>query len=188
MRAQISSIAILLASCTGQQSTSVAQDSVKAVSTDIDTVIHYEENYRDTSWTQYKLKYSFPSFPEKIYSGKLAVPDFKSVDYGKDTAFQSFLSARLKGVGINFGGHYTIVESSCGAMCVSFHLLDRISGKIFAFPSYGDGLWGYRYESGSNLLIGNSFLLNDQMTKYLDKWDIKPVFYRWTGTEFKRLP
>jgi hypothetical protein len=45
---------------------------------------------------------------------------------------------------INFGGKYTIIEKSGGAMCSAIYLIDRTTGKIFSFPK-ADGHCGYKY-------------------------------------------
>jgi hypothetical protein len=123
----------------------------------------------------------------EVYEGKLARPDFNSVGYGKDEKFREFLQKRMKGMPVNFGGRYTIIEKSCGAMCSSIYMVDRKNGKIFSFPA-ADGHWGYKYFPNSNLLLANSSLVNDSMTKYSDHWGIRPELYKWTGTSFRLLP
>ena len=95
---------------------------------------------------------------------------------------------RINDVPVNFAGRYAIVEKSCGALCVAIYVVDRKTGKIFDyFPPEGDGRWGYKYHPNSSLLIANSELLNDSMTKYMNGWKMEPEFYQWTGTSFKLL-
>ncbi|GAB2811210.1 hypothetical protein [Ferruginibacter profundus] len=178
---------ICVASCTQKAKRPADAHNVTGKPVTKDTAVPVAEIDRDNSWVPFHTNYSFGKLPAKMITGKLAQPDFKSVAYGNEKGFSAFLLERLKDMPINFGGRYTIVEKSCGAMCAYFYMVDRITGKIFVFPTEGDGKWGYRYQPGSNLLVGNSELLNDSMNRYLDQWQIVPEFYKWTGTRFAAL-
>ena len=177
----------MAASCSEEASQTVDLDSLSKKAERLDTTGPIPEIDRDNSWVPFHSKYSFNSHAAKVYTGQLAKPDFNSVDYGNDRKFQEFMEERLEGMSINFGGKYTIVETSCGAMCSGIYLIDRKTGKIFSFPE-ADGHWGYKYYPNSTLLLANSSLVNDSMTKYLNQWGITPEFYEWTGTAFKLLP
>jgi len=187
MRALIIILAILIASCSDKASQTVDKDSLSKKPKRLDSTASIPEIDRDNSWAPFRGKYSFSSMSVEIYVGNLAKPDFNSVDYGNDENFREFIREGMKGMTINFGGKYTIVEKSCGAMCSAIYLIDRKTGKIFSFPR-ADGHWGYKYYPNSTLLLANSSLVNDSLTKYLDQWGINPEFYRWTGTGFKLLP
>lgn len=177
----------MVTSCSETTPHNVEKDSLSQNSERLNPTTSIPEIDRDNSWVSFHAKYSFNAMPVNVYVGKLAKPDFGSVEYGNDENFQEFLRERLEGVPVNFGGKYSIVEKSCGAMCSALYLIDRKTGKIFSFPAT-DGHWGYKYYPNSTLLLANSSLLNDSMTKYLNQWGICPEFYRWTGTAFKLLP
>lgn len=187
MRPFIIIVGILIASCSEQDSQTVALDSVSRECVRLDSSTSNPEIDRDNSWSPFDAKYSFNSFSVKVYAGTLAKPDYSSVSYGHEKGFLEFMEERIKGMSINFGGKYTIVEKSCGAMCSAIYLIDRKTGKIFSFPKV-DGHWGYKYYPNSILLLANSSLVNDSLTKYLDQWGINPEFYKWTGEGFEILP
>ncbi len=187
MRAFITIIAILITSCSERKSQDVEVNSLLQKAEKLNTTATVPGIDRDNSWAPFHAKYSFYSQPVEVYTGKLAKPDFNSVDYGNDKEFQEFLEERLKGISINFGGKYTIVEKSCGAMCSAIYMVDRKTGKIYSFPK-ADGHWGYKYYPNSTLLLGNSSLVNDSMTEYLNQWGVIPEFYHWTGRDFEILP
>jgi len=180
-------LAIWLASCSEKSARPADSDNLPNKSARLDSIQPIPEIDRDNSWAPFQPKYSFNTFPAKVYTGKLAKPDFNNVEYGKEEEFQEYMRERLQGMPINFAGNYTIVEKSCGAMCVAIYMVDRRSGKIFAFPPEGDGKWGYKYYADSRLLVSNSELLNDSMNMYLNQWQMEPQFYRWTGSKFELL-
>ncbi|MGG9962681.1 hypothetical protein [Ferruginibacter sp. SUN106] len=187
MRIFYITLLICVASCAEKTKAPAHTDNLISKTDTAKTTVSIPETDRDNSWVPFQTKYSFGKLSARLYTGKLAKPDFKSVDFGNEKGFKEFLTERLKGMPINFGGKYTVVEKSCGTMCVAIYMVDRITGKIFVFPVEGDGKWGYRYQQGSNLLVGNSELLNDSMNLYLDQWQVKPEFYKWTGTKFESL-
>jgi len=154
--------------------------------TEIDTV----------NWRKFISKYNFATFSTEVFTGKLANPDFTGSELAPDKQANEFMSNYMKDYvdfwtendeGINFGGHYTIIEMSCGCMCQLIHIVDRISGKIFAVQL--SGKWGYLYQSDSKLLIANSELFTslDSLTHYCNRWGIVPELYVWTGKKFKRI-
>lgn len=187
MRFYIFIVVTLIASCSEQASQTVALDSVSRESVRLDSASSIPEMDRDSAWSHFDTKYAFNSFSVKAYAGPLAKPDYSSVSYGHEKGFQEFMEERIEGMAINFGGKYTIVELSCGAMCSALYLIDRKTGEIFLFPMV-DGHWGYKYYPNSTLLLANSSLVNDSLTGYLDHWGIKPEFYKWTGKGFELLP
>jgi hypothetical protein len=180
-------LVICTASCAEKTKRPANTDNLKSKTDTLNSRASVPETDIDNSWTPFHTVYAFDKLPARIYTGKLAKPDFKSVSFGNEKGFSEFLTERLNSMSINFGGKYTIVEKSCGTMCVAFYMVDRITGKLFVFPPEGDGKWGYRYQPGSNLLVGNSELLNDGMNMYLNQWQMVPEFYKWTGTKFETL-
>ena len=180
-------LVIWLASCSEKSARKGDSDNLLNKFESFDSTTANIKIDRDNSWAPFHSKYSFTTFPAKVYPGKLTRPDFTSVEYGNDQGFQEFMQERLKGMPINFAGKYSIVEKSCGAMCLAIYMVDRITGKIFVFPPEGDGKWGYKYHPDSHLLVGNSELLNDSTKMYLNQWVEEPEFYRWTGKKSERL-
>jgi hypothetical protein len=177
MRAFITIVAIFAASCSENSSQTIDKDTFSQKADRLHSTASTPGLDRDNSWAAFNAKYSVNSMWTELYAGKLAKPDFNSVNYGTDQKFHEFMRERLEGQFINFGGKYTIVEKSCGAMCSAIYLVDRKTGKILSFPQT-DGHWGYKDYPNSTLLLANSSLVNDSMTKYLDQWGIAPEFYQ----------
>src|SRR5690349_20127293 len=65
-----------------------------------------EENSKN--YHPFHPKYSFASFPVKIYEGKLREPDFTTVSFENDPHFKSFIQKSIRGIGVNFAGTFTI--------------------------------------------------------------------------------
>lgn len=184
-------IFVLLMSC--QDSNSSRDSSENPSKPEMDTTLwvsHQEDsvsNYTEGKYVTFKSRYNFSTFKEKVFEGAIAAPDFSTSEFSDDPEYVRFIENGCKGHGINFGGHYTILERSCGAMCSHIFIIDRISGKIFTDITPNDGRWGYMYKSDSRLLIANSETFTDSsLTTY---WDFfaKPELYEWKENNFKIL-
>ena len=143
---------------------------------------------------EFKSDYNFETFKTKVFTGKLANPDFTDNEFAEDIEYVDFITEECKAKSINFGGHYTIISKSCGCMCQHIFVIDRITGKIFATElerdEYGDtGKWGYLYKPDSKLLIANSevFMNFDSLNYYTTFFGNAPELYVWTGENFKRI-
>jgi hypothetical protein len=71
-----------------------------------------------------------------IYQGKLRYPDFRN----RDHEFASFRT-RIKGgvqQGVNFAGHYSLIQFGCGTGCTQVLVTDVSTGKVYSFPRGGD--------------------------------------------------
>lgn len=142
----------------------------------------------DSKWISFQPQFGFDSFPARVYTGKLAEPNFSTVSFGKENEFQDYLMTQMKGMGINFAGKYTLVTRSCGAMCQGIYIIDRKTGRIYAdLPVNNGGRWGYRFIPTSSLLIANAEMLNDSLTVYSETWGEKPELYNWNGTQLVLL-
>ncbi|NDV58713.1 hypothetical protein [Bacteroides sp. 519] len=142
-----------------------------------------------THLAKFKPKYWFEDFNTEVYKGEPAAPDFTNNPFANDQEFVDFITKGCEKNGVNFGGHYTIIEKGCGAMCEHIFIVDRKSGKIFTHITLKkndgeDGKYGYRYCNDSRLLIANSNLLNAD-NYYITAWRIEPELYKWTGKDFK---
>lgn len=83
------------------------------------------------------------------YNGPLAAPDFESNPKAK--MFKTRINEQMP-YGINFAGHYTIVEFGCGTSCQSLFVVDRKTGIIY------DGMTtelGMAFNNGNRLFIKN---------------------------------
>ncbi len=99
---------------------------------------------------------------DKIYKGHLSPPDFST-----DSNAKHFITRIKKGCkeeGVNFAGHYTIIEWGCGLLCLEMAIVDRISGRIIfsEIPfDTSDGHSGTRYNIDSRMLIINTEALSE---------------------------
>jgi hypothetical protein len=144
-------------------------------------------NYQERKLVDFVSKHNFSTYSVKVYKGAVADPDFSTSEFSSDQEYVAFIKNGCKENGINFGGHYTIIERGCGAMCSHIFLIDRISGKIFTDIKPNDGRWGYLYKIDSRLLIANSETFTDStLTAYSDAF-AKPELYEWNGKEFELL-
>jgi len=136
---------------------------------------------------KYTSSYNFELFESKVFKGKLAKPNFKNNPFAKDKRYQTFIMKGCERNGLNFGGHYTIIEKSCGAMCESIFIIDRIDGRIFTDIEPNDGKYGYLFKKDSRLLISNfNVFNNDELTYYNDFFG-KPELYVWETSNFTKL-
>lgn len=131
--------------------------------------------------------YKFEDYKVEIFKGELAAPNFRGDKFANDKEYVDFIQSGCEKNGINFAGHYTIIEKSCGALCVLIFVVDRIDGQIFVHTKPDDGSYGYKYKIDSKLLIANSeVFIDDNYTEYYDRFG-KPEFYFWKKDNFKRL-
>lgn len=109
-------------------------------------------------YKKFAFKSQFENFKvDKVYKGKLASPDFTTDPNAK--RFISMIKMGCKEEGVNFAGHYTIVEWGCGTFCAEMAIIDRISGKIIysQIPfDKSDGHSGADYKTDSRMLIINT--------------------------------
>ncbi|MDH6308647.1 hypothetical protein M2451_000958 [Dysgonomonas sp. PFB1-18] len=156
-----------------------------------------ESDISDTiNKTKFDLKFSFESYQVKVYTGKLVTQFVFDKELGADKEYVDFITEGCNKTAINFGGHYTILQNSCGCMCEHLFIIDRISGKVFTDIGLyeSDGKFGYLYKADSNMLIANTGLFENEkvnadgsMNYYNDTWGDKPEVYVWKSDRFKRL-
>jgi hypothetical protein len=79
---------------------------------------------------------AFAQFPVQVSAGPFKRPDFTGS--GKFAAdFRSVIGRRLV-AGVNFAGHFNIVEASCGAGCHVIIPIDLATGRVLSFPLGGE--------------------------------------------------
>jgi hypothetical protein len=146
----------------------------------------------NSSTTEGKLKkftshYNFETFKAKLFTGKSASPDFSDNEFADDKDFVKFITDGCKKSDINFGGHFTIIQRSCGAMCEHIFIVDRITGKIYTDIRPNDGRYGYLYKKDSYLLIANSNVFQDDSLEYYNNFFGSPELYVWKDNNFQPL-
>ena len=112
---------------------------------------------------KFAFKSKFENFKvDKIYKGQLAPPNFMTDPNAKH--FITRIKEGCKDEGVNFAGHYTIVDWGCGALCQEMAIIDRISGQIIysqiPFDTV-DGHSGINYKIDSRMLIINTEALSE---------------------------
>jgi hypothetical protein len=141
----------------------------------------------DSKIIKFATKYNFEIFKAKVFTGKLAKPDFTNNEFAIDPEYVMFITEGCQTNDINFGGHYTIIQKSCGAMCEHIFIVDRINGKIYTDIKPNDGRYGYLYKKDSDLLIANSNVFQDDSLKYYKDLFGKPELYIWKDNNFQTL-
>ncbi len=137
---------------------------------------------REGKMVNFTLKHKFGDFSTGIYTGNLAEP--KPVV--KDLPVE-LISEVCKKEGVNFAGHYTIVQRNCGAMCEGLYIVDRISGNVFYKLKPNDsGRWGFLYRKNSRILIANANALDDSLQHYSDIFEA-PEVYAWVNDSLRLL-
>lgn len=93
----------------------------------------------------------FEAYAVSVYSGRLAPPDFKH-----EPGYRRMRTVIREGArgGVNFAGHYAVIQTGCGTDCWNVTLVDLRSGYIFDFPLGGEQYYdlGLDYRPGSRLL------------------------------------
>lgn len=113
-------------------------------------------------YKKFSFRSKFTDFPVEVYKGKMAAPDFAT-----DPDARHFITRIKEGCveeGVNFAGHYTIIEWGCGMECQLMAIVDCVDGKIIysKIPfDTSDGHNGIDYHTDSRMLIVNSAGLQD---------------------------
>jgi hypothetical protein len=142
---------------------------------------------------KFKFKSHFNDFKiDTIYKGKLAKPNFATDPDAK--YFITRIKEGCRNIGVNFAGHYTIVEWGCGCLCQEMAIVDRINGEIIfsqiPFDTV-DGHSGTDYKIDSRMLIINTEALSEfddyePGYKRYNYWR-KPAVYEIKEGKLKRI-
>jgi hypothetical protein len=112
---------------------------------------------------RFTFKSKFIDFKvDNVYKGKLASPNFTTDPSSK--RFKFAINDGCKKEGVNYAGHYTIVEWGCGTVCAEMAIVDRITGQIIysQIPfDKADGHSGSNYKIDSRMLIVNTEALSE---------------------------
>ncbi|MCW3127658.1 MAG: hypothetical protein JWO03_3316 [Bacteroidetes bacterium] len=168
----------------------------------LNTVVSTSAKQSTDSGSTFKIiafhtPFKFEDFTVKIYKGKLAAPRFDSSEFANDKEYVKFITDGCQENNINFAGHYTIIEKSCGAECQFIFIVDRISGRIIedlcldgnmhGDTCLSDGRYGYRYYPNSLMLMTNTELFTDSAMSQYYEYYCKPEIYKWSDGHFTKL-
>jgi hypothetical protein len=144
-------------------------------------------------YKKFKFKSKWDGYEvDKIYKGKLRAPNFSTDPDSKH--FVTRIKEGCKETGVNFAGHYTIVEWGCGALCQEMAIVDRITGQIIyshiPFDTV-DGHSGTNYKIDSRMLIINTEALSEfdeyeSGYRRFDSWR-KPAVYELINSRLKQI-
>jgi pimeloyl-ACP methyl ester carboxylesterase len=107
-------------------------------------------------WTKKEIEEIFRKYHVPILEDFTTELDFSSSAFKNDSEFVEFISNEAENKPINFGGHYTILEKSCGMDCTHIFMVDRKTRKLVDFNSLEDESAGFLYRANSGVLIRNS--------------------------------
>jgi hypothetical protein len=127
----------------------------------------------------FKTPYHFNDFVVPIDSGKQAPINWKS-----NPSARRFRTVIKEGVkrGVNFAGHYCIVQWGCGTLCQSWVIVDLDNGKIYDGISTCRGL---DYRSDSRLIILDP--PDGKNGEYSDNFCMSPTVYQWKHNKLDKL-
>ena len=134
-------------------------------------------------YKKFAFKSQFDNYKvDKVYKGRLAPPNFNTDPNAK--YYNTKIVEGCKAEGVNFAGHYKIVDWGCGTMCQEMAVVDRISGQIIysqiPFDKV-DGHSGISYKIDSRMLIINTEALSEFYDyepgyRRFDSWRIPSVY------------
>jgi len=136
---------------------------------------------------KFTSNYNFETFKTKLFEVETASPDFSSNEFATHSEYVKLITDGCNKNDINFGGHFTIIHKSCGAMCEHIFIIDRITGRVYTDIRPNDGRYGYLYKKDSYLLIANSNLFQDDSLIYYNNFFGKPELYVWKDNNFQTL-
>jgi hypothetical protein len=104
--------------------------------------------------------YPFADYPvSSIYRGQTAAPQLQS-KWAK--TYRTMIRDGVKDEGVNFAGHYSLVIWGCGSSCMSFAIVDVITGQVFDPPfeaistlESGNAYEGLVFKKNSRLLVAS---------------------------------
>ena len=126
----------------------------------------------------FKLKYDFKHFSVRVDTGKHAPINWKSNPSARH--FRTVIKDGVK-QGVNFAGHYCIIEWGCGTQCQSWVIVDQLNGNIY------DGIptcRGQEYHAGSRLIILDP---PEENGTYFDGICQAPTVYEWKNNKLHLL-
>ena len=141
-----------------------------------------------TAFAQTGATPRFEGYPAAVYKGRAAA--LKLNDSEEARNFRTRLREGAQ-QGVNFAGHYTIVQWGCGTACLQVAFIDAKTGAVF-FPrelnGFGVWFWGEKdydavqFKPDSRLLVVSGFPASEGEG---DEPKSGLYYYEWTGTRLR---
>lgn len=104
----------------------------------------------------------FSTYPVAVFQGPVVYPDFAGAQ--KPYAYlRTRLTAAVKG-GVNFAGHFALVQFGCGLGCNNGYLVDVTNGQVTALPLGGLSNAGIEYASRPDSTLLQTIWRSDLLT------------------------
>jgi hypothetical protein len=131
----------------------------------------------------------FESYPARVYKGRVLPV---RINNPRARTFKTRLREGAKD-GINFAGHYTVVEWGCGAGCLDAAVVDAKTGGVY-FPGetsdFAVWFWGdkdydaLQFKPNSRLIVLSGSPVSE-LNKAEPKYGL--FYYEWTGSDLKLI-
>ncbi|HST51462.1 MAG TPA: hypothetical protein VLJ61_05570 [Pyrinomonadaceae bacterium] len=131
----------------------------------------------------------FESYPAPVYKGRVAPV---RINTSLARTFRTRLHEGSK-EGVNFAGHYTVVEWGCGAGCLDVAVVDAKTGAVY-FPKelsgFGVWYWGtddydaLQFKPDSRLIVLSGSPVSES-SKAEPQYGL--FYYEWTGNGLKLI-
>jgi hypothetical protein len=145
-----------------------------------------------TALAQGRATPRFEDYPATVYRGGAAQVNVKSMREAR--RYRTVLREGAK-KGVNFAGHYTVVQWGCGTGCMQAAIIDTKTGVVF-FPEEvnGFGVWFWdennetrlddapRFKPNSRLMVMSGFPASEG-SKGEPKSGL--YYYEWTGRRLR---
>ena len=112
-----------------------------------------------------------------VYHGQVAKPVLRPADREYRTRIRQAFAG-----GVNFAGHYIVIEIGCGMGCTLVYLGDAKTGRIQDVPLGGEDFFG--------LLLSYRKVSGDVLARWANDYkdeNCHEQVYRFTGTSFVRV-
>ena len=143
--------------------------------------------FTSTALAQANATPRFEDYPVQVFKGRMAA---LKLNGPKARSFRTRLREGAK-EGVNFAGHYTVVQWGCGAGCLQVAFIDAKTGAVF-FPrelnGFGVWFWGEKdydavqFKPDSRLLVVSGFPASEGEG---DEPKSGLYYYEWTGTRLR---
>ena len=130
----------------------------------------------------------FEDYPAPVYKGRAAALKLNDSEEARNFRTRLREGARE---GVNFAGHYTVVQWGCGTACLQAAFIDAKTGAVF-FPrelnGFGVWYWGkedydaLQFKPNSRLIVMSGFPASEGNK---DEPKSGLHYYEWTGRRLR---
>lgn len=112
---------------------------------------------------------AFDQYREDLYVGPVVYPDFS----GAQKQYREYRTRITDGAksGVNFAGHYALVEFGCGAGCVTGYIVDVKSGEVHDLGYGGEEQMYLSLDGKPNSRLLKASYSNGQCVREAAVWD-----------------